>query len=118
MTTIKQYLENVDSQDKNFVGTIAFRNENICLPDGSKIALGLDGGHWVLVYQGHAGSTFKVYNYNQQDNSIVVDQKPGNEADKRQMLKLIRYFFAQAQIDDLVTIFPVEVLTTNEGDLI
>ncbi|MDI6731235.1 MAG: hypothetical protein QME05_01465 [Candidatus Margulisbacteria bacterium] len=118
MPTIKQYIESANVYDKNFLGTIAFRHENLVLPDGSKMALGIDDGHWVLVYQGKAGSTFKVYNYNQHENSMAVDQKPGNDEDKKHMFKLLCYFFAQAQTDDLVTILPPEVLTTNEGNLI
>lgn len=118
MTTIKQYIENIDFQDKNFIGAIAFHHENLTLPDGSKMALGMDDGHWVLVYQGSAGSNFKVYNYNQHDNSIVVDQKAGSAEDKKQMLQLIRYFFAQAQTEDLVTLLPPEVSSTKERNLI
>ena len=118
MPTISKYIESQEHLDKDFVGTIAFRNENIALPDGSKIALGLDDGHWVLVYQGKAGSNFKVYNFNQHENSIIVDQKPGGEEDKKQLRKLMQYFLTNAQVDDLVTILPTEASTAKDKNII
>jgi hypothetical protein len=110
MTKILDYLEKVDFENRNFVGTLAFRNEEITLPDGSKIALGIDGGHWVLVYQTGAGASFKVFEYDQHGQKIVVDKKPGGGEDIKQFKKLIGYFFASASVEDLVTLIPPQVM--------
>ena len=109
MTRLAKYIEQVDLPDKNFVGTIAFRSEELTLPDGSKMALGIDGGHWVLVYQPGAGSAFRVFEYDQHDCKIVVDKKAGSTEDIKTFKKLIGYLFESAEVDDLVTILPPQV---------
>jgi hypothetical protein len=106
---INSYLEQTDIRDKNFIGTVAFRNEELTLPDGSKMALGIDGGHWVLVYQKEAGSTFQVLEYDRHSGKIVVDKKSGDDGDLRLFKKLIGYMFANADVDDLVTLLPPQV---------
>ena len=109
MTRLAKYIEQTELPDRAFVGTIAFRNEELTLPDGSKMALGIDGGHWVLVYQQSAGATFQVFEYDQPDKKIVVDKKAGSAEDIKAFKKLIGYMFSHTDTDDLVTLLPPQV---------
>jgi hypothetical protein len=106
MTYLANYLETVDVCDQKFVGTIAFRNEELTLPDGSKLALGVDGCHWVMVYQEQPGARFQIIEYDQQAGRIVIDKKPGGEDELKIFKQRLRYFFEHARVDDLVTIMP------------
>ncbi|MDD4178569.1 MAG: hypothetical protein PHH14_00755 [Candidatus Margulisbacteria bacterium] len=106
MTKLGEYVQNVDFTDKNFIGTVAFRSEELTLPDGSKMALGIDDGHWVLVYQEMAGGLFRVYEYNQHGNKINVDKKAGTVEDIKAFKKHVKYFLANVSTDDLVTLLP------------
>jgi len=109
MTRLTKFIEQTDVLDRTFVGTIAFRSEELTLPDGSKMALGIDGGHWVLVYQPGAGSAFRVYEYDQPDKKIIVDKKAGSAEEIKTFKKLVGYMFAHAEVDDLVTLLPPQV---------
>lgn len=106
MTKIADYLGRVDFEDKRFIGTITFRSEEISLPDGSKMALGIDGGHWVLVYQKGAGTPFTHFECDFSDKKILLDNKPGGAEEFKRFRDLINYFFTHAQVDDLVTLMP------------
>lgn len=106
---IAELLDNVEAVDRDFIGTIAFRNEELTLPDGSKVALGLDDGHWVLVYQSKSGAPFEVLDYNAHDRKLFVDKKIGGEKELARFRKIARYFMGHAQTTDLVTILPPEV---------
>jgi hypothetical protein len=106
MTKLADYLGKVDIQDRTFIGTIAFRNEEITLPDGSKIALGIDDGHWVLVYQQEPGATFQVFEYDQRQKRVILDKKAGGTEEINLFKKLVSYFFFHASTEDLVTILP------------
>jgi len=106
MAKLAEYLEKINFEDKNFMGTIALRSEEITLPDGSKIALGIDDGHWVLVYQEGAGMPFKVFEYDQHTKKIHLDTKPVEGEEFQQFKKLVNYFVASARTEDLVTILP------------
>lgn len=106
MAKLTDYLETVDFQDKNFVGTITFKSEEIYLPDGSKAALGIDGCHWVLVFQKNAGDPFQVFEYDHQDKSIHLDKKSGSREDFFLFRKLVSYFFNHARTEDLITLLP------------
>jgi hypothetical protein len=103
---VSSYLEKTELLDKDFIGTIAFKSEELTLPDGSKMALGIDGGHWVLVYQEKPGSLFQVYECDWQEKKIVVDKKSGSAADLASFKRLVNYLFANSQVEDLVTILP------------
>ena len=100
--------EIITSAEENhqFVGTIAFKSEEITLPDGSTMALGIDCGHWVLVYQRKKGAAFVVYDYDSDTKAFRADKMPGTRYDFQQMRQLIKYFFASARDEDLVTILP------------
>lgn len=104
MPSIKNSLSHVSKLNKEFTGTVALRNEKLCLPDGSKVAVGIDGDHWVIVYQGAPKAPFIVYEYHATKQSIFVDKKPGNEQDLVKVKQIMNYFFEQADIDDVVTI--------------
>lgn len=106
MTKISNYVERFDNIDENFVGTIAFRSEEITLPNQSKIALGIDGSHWVLVYQKEAKAAFQVFECDWHAQKIRVDKKAGGEKELNLFKKLVRYFLQNASVEDLVTIFP------------
>ncbi len=106
MSKIIEYLEKVEFRDKHFIGTIAFKNERISLPDGSKMALGIDDGHWVLIYQKEAGAHFQAFKYNRIENKIYVDKKPGGKETLLLFKKHLAYFFAHAGVEDLVTLLP------------
>lgn len=106
MATIDKYIENIDFYSRDFIGTVAFRSEDVHLPDGSKIALGIDDGHWVLVYQKSSHGHFKVFNYDHHEKKLFIDQKPGREKDLETFKKHIKYFFSHAIVNDLVTLLP------------
>ena len=105
MAKLEEAITSVN-EDKRFVGTVALKNEEKTLPDGSTIALGIDGGHWVLVYQKKKGAQFSVYDYDSSRKILRADKKPGSEQDFEQMRKLIIYFFSNAREEDIVTILP------------
>ena len=109
MAKVSDYLQAVDFQDKQFVGTIALRSEELALPDGSKMALGIDGGHWVLIYQSGPGARFTAFSFDQHEHKITVDQKPGGEEEYKTFKQLVRYFLAHARCEDLTTILPPQV---------
>jgi len=104
MPTVSQTLSCVNVIDREFSGTIAFRNEKLTLPDGSKVAIGMDDGLWVIVYQKDANSPFNVYEFNAKKKTVIVDKKPGTPADIANVKKIVNYFFERADVDDLVTI--------------
>ena len=106
MARLDDVLGPVSGEDHLFVGTIAFRNEQLTLPDGSTIALGIDDAHWVLIYQKEKKAPFVVYDYDENTKLFRVDKKNGSEKEMAEMKKLIKYFFAHAQTEDLVTITP------------
>jgi hypothetical protein len=102
--TIKQSLSHITNTDKEFIGTIAFRNEKLCLPDGSKVAIGIDGERWVIVYQEAPHTPFVVCEYNAEKQTALIDKKHV-EADTMDRIKnIVAYFFEHAEVDDLVTI--------------
>lgn len=106
MPSVLQSLSNVPAIDMRFVGTVAFRNEKLTLPDGSKVAIGIDGDIWVIVYQHAPKAPFAVYEYNASKGTVIVDKKPGRAEDMKMVKTIVDYFFENAQIDDLVTIEP------------
>jgi len=106
MTKLVNYLEKIDFEDKSFIGTIAFRSEELTLPDGSKMALGIDDGIWVLVYQKKAGAPFQVFECDWPARKILLDKKVGRAEELKLFKKLLRQFLSQAHVDDLVTILP------------
>ena len=106
MPKLAEYIVAETFLDRNFVGTIAFRDEKLSLPDGSKMALGLDDGHWVLIYQGQAGASFKVFEYDQHNDKLLIDKRSGNKEDFGLFKKLVANFYRGADIGDLVTILP------------
>lgn len=99
-------MNDVSGFDRDFVGTITFRNEEIALPDGSKMALGIDGAHWVLVYQEKIGQPFHIMECDWREKKLFLDKKPGREDDLKKFKQLLKYFLAEAGVDDLVTILP------------
>lgn len=110
MPTVNRVISETNIEDQNFVGTIAFKSEQIALPDGSKMALGIDDGRWVLIYQKPRSREIVCFEYNSHDRKLLVDMKAGKKEDLAQMNKLISYFFENTDSDDLVTIFPPKVI--------
>ena len=106
MPTIKQNLGSVQRIEKDFIGTVALRNEKICLQDGSKVAIGMDDGRWVIVYQQAARTNFIIYEFNAEKQTVLVDKKVGGPQDVQRVKEIISYFFENAQVEDLVTIEP------------
>jgi len=106
MPTIKQELSHVSLTDMEFIGTVALKNDKLSLPDGSKVAIGMDDGRWVIVYQQAPQLPFILYEFNAGRNTVVVDKKPGGARDYEKVHEIVRYFFEQAEIDDVVTIEP------------
>ena len=106
MATINKYIAKINFQDKNFIGTIAFKSEQIALPNGTKMALGIDDGIWVLIYQSPGAAKMKVYKYDNHEKKIFVDQKTGGEKDIAEFKEHIQYFFEHARTEDLVTLLP------------
>lgn len=87
MARLDDVLGPVSGEDHLFVGTIAFRNEQLTLPDGSTIALGIDDAHWVLIYQKEKKAPFVVYDYDENTKLFRVRQKErerkGNGGDEK-----------------------------------
>lgn len=106
MPNILNYLEGVNLQDKEFIGTIAFRSEELSLLDGSKMALGIDDGLWVLVYQASPHAPFQAFKYDHNEKRIFLDQKTGGEEELQLFKKHLAYFFKHAKVEDLVTLLP------------
>ena len=109
MPSINQLISGVSIEDEKFIGTVAFKSEGISLPDGSKMALGIDDGRWLLVYQKPKTREFVCYEYNSHDRRLLVDKNAGTSDDLGTMKRLIAYFFESADVDDLVTILPPKV---------
>ncbi len=109
MPSIHQGLSQVPNIDKEFVGTVALRNEKITLPDGSKVAIGIDGDHWVIVYQSAPHQPFAMYEFNASKKTVLVDKIPGSAPDIEKVRQIVNYFFANTDVDDVVTINPEEV---------
>lgn len=106
MPTIKQGIGHVTNIEEEFMGTIAFRNEKITLPDGSKVAIGIDGERWVIVYQTGPKMPFVVYEFNAKKQTVIVDKKLGSPEEIEKVREIVKYFFENAQVDDVVTIEP------------
>jgi hypothetical protein len=104
MPTIKQTLSHVTNADREFAGTVAFKNEKLSLPDGSKVAIGMDGALWVIVYQEAPHMPFVVCEYDADKQTVIIDKKPGGSQDLEKARRIVNYFFEHAQVDDLVTI--------------
>ncbi|MFH1710391.1 MAG: hypothetical protein ABH860_04890 [bacterium] len=104
MPTVKQSISHIADINKEFIGTIAFRNEKLNLPDGSKVAIGIDGERWVIVYQEASHTPFVICEYNAEKQTVLVDKKMGGSEDLDKVRKIVNYFFEHAEIDDLVTI--------------
>jgi hypothetical protein len=106
MTIIRQGIAQTAAIDREFVGTISFRNEKLTLPDGSKVAIGIDSDTWVIVYQQAPKCPFIVYEFNATKGTVVVDKKAGKPADIEKVRGIVNYFFEHAEVDDLVTLIP------------
>jgi hypothetical protein len=104
MPTIKQDLSAVSKINREFSGTVAFKNERITIPDGSKVAIGMEGPFWVIVYQEAPGRPFIVYEYNVETELLLTDKKQAGPDDLEKVKKTVNFFFEHAEIDDLVTI--------------
>lgn len=109
MTKLGEYIQNVSFQDKTFIGTVAFRSEEKTLPNNSKVALGIDGDHWVLVYQEKSGAHFQVFECDWTERKVVVDKKPGGAEELKLFKQLVAYFIKEAQVEELVTILPPKI---------
>lgn len=99
-------LDNINFLDQHFVGTVALKNEELTLPNGSKMALGIDDGHWVLIYQSSKTYALDVYKYDNHEKKIFIDEKQGKDADLAKFKELLNYFFEHARTEDLVTLLP------------
>ena len=104
MPSIQEGILSVKEHDKKFAGTIAFRNEKLTLPDGSKVALGIDSERWVVLYQKVSSAPFVMYEYNASNDFLLVDKKPGTKDDFKVLTKIVNYFISKAEISDVVTI--------------
>ena len=108
MPSVNQLLSGVKLEDHNFTGTIAFKSERITLPDGSKMALGIDDGRWVLINEEASNGKITCYEYNSHEERLLVDKQLGTKEDLVAMSRRLSYFFVNANAEDLVTIFPPE----------
>jgi hypothetical protein len=104
MPSIKQSLSGVSSLNREFTGTVAFRNEKLSLPDGSKVAIGIDGERWVIVYQESPNLPFIVYEFNANKQLVIVDKKMGETKDIERVKVIVNYFFEHTDVDDVMTI--------------
>ena len=107
MPTLRESLKTVAYEDSTFVGTISLKDEKIILPDGSKMALGVDDGRWILLHQKiPPNGPIVLYEYNSINKSITVDKKSGTRMDLVEMNRLIQYFLDNARVGDVVTAVP------------
>jgi len=104
MPNIKQGVSSVKLLDKGFSGTVAFKSDKISLPDGSKVAVGIDNERWVILYQKTADSHLVIYEYNAEKRTLLVDKKKGSDEEHKMLSKIVNYFFKNADVDDVVTI--------------
>lgn len=108
MTIVKARLSSVSIEDRNFVGTVAFKSEQVSLPDGSKMALGIDDGIWVLIHEKPQRGRITCYEYDNHEGKLLIDKKQCGREMLAEMCRLINYFIENAHEEDLVTIFPPE----------
>jgi hypothetical protein len=108
MTSVRTFIAETKLEDKNFIGTIAMKSEQIALPDGSKMAMGIDDGMWVLIHHACPSDKITCYEYDSHEDRILVDKRTGGRDDLAKMTSLISYFFENASTEDLVTILPPE----------
>lgn len=106
MAKLEEAIISSAKENRQFVGTIAPKSEDLTLPNGATMALGIDDGRWVFVYQKTKGAQFLAYEYDSNTNSFRVDKRAGTDHDFSEMRRLLKYFFAHAQTEDLVTILP------------
>lgn len=106
MALVNQSLGQINFQDKHFVGAVTFKNEELTLPNGTKMALGIDDGHWVLIFEQPAKHKMKVYKYDNHEKKLMVDQKKGSHEDLEEFKEQLEYFFSHARTEDLVTLLP------------
>ncbi|MFC1559643.1 hypothetical protein ACFLZ2_00490 [Candidatus Margulisiibacteriota bacterium] len=104
MPTIQQHLTVVKEHDKKFAGTIAFRNEKLTLPDGSKVAIGIDSERWVILYQRTPSAPFVMFEYNADNHMLLVDKVQGTDKEYKILSGILDYFFSHADVSDVVTI--------------
>lgn len=108
MTTVKKFLSCISLEDNSFVGTITLKSGQTALPDGSRMALGFDTGICVLLHEKPVSKQIEFYEYNSRKGRILKDKRMGCKDDLVEMKRLISYFFDNANVEDLITIFPPE----------
>ena len=82
---------------------VQFADEGKVLPDGSKVIYAENPETIVLYHKkpAHPGVT---YVYHRQSGQIFLNGKPGNNKDKREMIRLGTYMLSNANEEDLVTL--------------
>ena len=105
-------------RERDFNGTVTFRDDHTTLPDGSKMSLGIERGRWVVLIQGSSHQHIRCYMYNAENGHIEVDGVPGTIGDVSAMMKHIEYFLEHVRTEDLVTIPPTIVTPLPSAELV
>ena len=82
---------------------VQLSDETKTLPDGSKIIYA-ETKDKILLHHKPPFETQNTYIYERKSGKILINGKPGNNADKRKMVQLGTYFLEHADDDDLVTL--------------
>jgi hypothetical protein len=82
---------------------VQFADDAKTLPDGSKIIYA-QSPEKIVLYHKIPFEMGLTYVFDRKDQTIKVNGKAGDNADKRKMIKLGAYFLEHAGEDDLVTL--------------
>jgi hypothetical protein len=82
---------------------VQFADETKTLPDGSSIIYAESDGKIVL-YHKRPFERGTTYIYERKSGKVFVNNKEGNNKDKREMLRLGSYLLEQAEESDLITL--------------
>lgn len=82
---------------------VQFSDDTKTLPDGSKVIYA-ENEEKIVLYHKIPFEPGVNYVYDRKSGSILVNAKPGDMSDKKNMLQLGTYFLENSKEDDLVTL--------------
>ncbi len=82
---------------------VQFSDDAKTLPDGSKVIYA-ESDDKIVLYHKIPFERGLTYVFDRKTQDILVNGKPGDNADKRKMIKLGTYFLEHSSEDDLITL--------------
>ncbi len=82
---------------------IQFADEAKTLPDGSKVIYA-ESDEKIVLYHKPISEKSRTFVYDRKSGKIFINNKLGDNADKREMIRLGSYLMANAKDSDLVTL--------------